>query len=389
MKKIAVITSTRAEYGILHPLIQRIDNDPELSLKLIVTGTHLSDKYGRTVSFIEKDGFPIAEEIPILEEENDAFHVSLTMANALSRFAACFRDMRPDMAVILGDRTEMLAVAEAAMIAGIPIAHLHGGELTEGAVDDCVRHSITKMSFLHFTSAEQYRKRVIQLGEEPSRVFNVGALSTENILHAPLLSEEETRRSIGLPDAPGGYAMVTFHPVTLERGTEQKEVAELCRAMESFPDICFVITMANADAGSDSINRMMARYAAEHGNGLFVSNLGMIRYLSGVKYAALVLGNSSSGIIEAPVLGTPTVNIGDRQKGRIMADSVICCPPDAEAIREAIARACRMEHRPDYLYGDGTTSEKIVSVMKRFLENGIRLKKKFYDIDFEIERREK
>jgi GDP/UDP-N,N'-diacetylbacillosamine 2-epimerase (hydrolysing) len=165
MKKIAVITSTRAEYGILHPLIQRIDNDPELSLKLIVTGTHLSDKYGRTVSFIEKDGFPIAEEIPILEEENDAFHVSLTMANALSRFAACFRDMRPDMAVILGDRTEMLAVAEAAMIAGIPIAHLHGGELTEGAVDDCVRHSITKMSFLHFTSAEQYRKRVIQLGE--------------------------------------------------------------------------------------------------------------------------------------------------------------------------------------------------------------------------------
>ncbi|MBR1862718.1 MAG: UDP-N-acetylglucosamine 2-epimerase (hydrolyzing) [Ruminococcus sp.] len=380
MKKIAVVTATRAEYGILTPLIRAINDDPELELELIVTGTHLSEKHGYTKKFIEADGFPIACEIPILEKGNTPFDISVTMANAIRGSAERFREERPDMVIILGDRTEMLGIASAAMNERIPIAHLHGGEVTQGAVDDCVRHALSKMSYLHFTSTEVYRKRVIQLGEAPERVFFVGALSTENILKAPLIGETQIRAEAGITaDMP--YAVVTFHPVTLEAGSAKEQTLALCRAMEQRSEYFYLITMANSDAGGDTVNGVFAQFADAHENVRLVASLGMTRYLSAVKYAQFVLGNSSSGIVEAPVLGTPTVNIGDRQRGRLMADTIINCKPDTESIVSAIDSAENTQHVPTLMYGDGETSGKIVSVIKEWLMNGkIDLKKKFYDI---------
>ncbi|NBJ92525.1 UDP-N-acetylglucosamine 2-epimerase [Parablautia muri] len=380
MKKVAVVTSTRAEYGILTPLIRAIEKDSDIELELIVTGTHLSKKYGYTVSFIEEDGFPISHKIPIMTEGNLPCDISETMANALKGFAHCFVNDPPDMLVILGDRTEMLSVAAAAMNEHIPIAHIHGGEVTQGAVDDCIRHSLTKMSFLHFTSTEIYRKRVIQLGESPSRVFNVGALGAENILHESLMAESEIKNILEIP-ASMNYAVVTYHPVTLETFMAEKQTKELCMAMHQEHELFYLITMANADSGGDDVNRILSEYAKKHiKNTKLVSNLGMKKYLSAVKYASFMLGNSSSGIIEAPVLGTPTVNIGDRQKGRFMAETVITCEPTHESIVYAINAARARKHKPMYIYGDGKTSQKIVEIIKRYLfEKEISLKKNFYD----------
>lgn len=236
MIKIAVVTATRAEYGILRPLIRKIQEDSDLQLDLLVTGTHLVEKYGNTQQEIIRDGFEIHKKIEILEEGNTPYDISVTMANAICKFAAYFRDEKPQMVVVLGDRTEMLGICSAAMNEGIPIAHLHGGELTEGAVDDCVRHAITKMSFLHFPAAEVYRKRIIQLGEAPERVHNVGALGVENILNVPLLSREEVYEEIGIP-AGRKYVVMTFHPVTLEGGNEREQVLEVLQAMEEKKNI--------------------------------------------------------------------------------------------------------------------------------------------------------
>ncbi len=380
MKKIAVVTATRAEYGLLTPLIKRIDEDDELELDLIVTGAHLSEKQGHTIDDIRNDGFIIAHEISILEEGNTAYGISLTMANAIKGFAVCFRDDRPDIVVILGDRTEMLGVAVAAMNERIPIAHIHGGEVTEGAVDDCVRHALSKMSYLHFTSTEVYRKRVIQLGENPARVYNVGALGAENILKQKLMLEEEIRDNLEIP-LNTQYAVVTFHPVTLEDNTIERQIEMLCKVMEEKNDIFYIVTASNADMGGDVANAILKRYCENHKNTKFFHSLGMKRYLSAVRYATFVLGNSSSGILEAPVLGTLTVNIGDRQKGRLMTDTIINCRTDASEILNAIKRAEIMLHQPTNFYGDGTTSEKIVEIMKKHLnQKEINLKKGFYDI---------
>ena len=379
----AIVTATRAEYGLLSPLIRLINTDCELTLDLIVTGAHLSDKYGYTLDEIRKDGFDIDYEIPILDEDNSPLGISITMANAIKGFARCFKDDRPDMVVILGDRTEMLGVAVAALNERIPIAHIHGGEVTEGAIDDCIRHAITKMSYLHFASTEVYRNRIIQMGEEPDRVFNVGALGTENILSQQLLTEEVFRKDVGIPDGMD-YAVVTFHPVTMEDDTVEKQIEELCESMKSKSNYFYLITGSNADAGGDKANNILRTFASDSKNRCFVQSLGMERYLSAVKYAAFVLGNSSSGIIEAPTLGTPTVNIGDRQKGRIMAPSVICCKPFVDDIVNAIERAVLFGKRPSKLYGDGHTSEKIVYEIKRSFIDGIRLKKSFYNSSVKI-----
>jgi len=380
MKKIAVVTATRAEYGLLTPLIKRIDEDDELDLDLIVTGTHLSEKQGHTIDEIRNDGFIIAHEISILEEDNTAYGISLTIANAIREFAACFRDDRPDMVVILGDRTEMLGVAIAAMNERIPIAHIHGGEVTEGAVDDCVRHALSKMSYLHFTSTEVYRNRVIQLGENPARVYNVGALGAENILKQKLMLEEEIRNILEIP-LNTQYAVATFHPVTLEDNTIEQQIEMLCKVMEEKNDIFYIVTASNADMGGDAANAILKRYCENHENTRFFYSLGIKRYLSAVRYAAFMLGNSSSGILEAPVLGTPTVNIGIRQKGRLMTDTIINCGADVSEILNAIKRAEIMIHQPTNFYGDGTTSEKIVEIMKKHLnQKGINLKKGFYDM---------
>lgn len=380
MKKIAVVTATRAEYGILMPLLKAIEADTDLILDLIVTGTHLSEKHGYTKNHIIEDGFTITHEVPILEDNDTPCGISITMSNAIKGFAECFRKGRPDMLVILGDRTEMLGIAGAAMNERIPIAHLHGGEVTEGAVDDCVRHAVTKMSYLHFTSTEVYRKRVIQLGEAPERVFFTGALSTENILNVPLLSECEIKSDMGIPnDMP--YSVVTFHPVTLENDSAKEQTVSLCNAMGSKNEYFYLITMANSDVGGDTVNKIFDEFSKSHKNVKFVSSLGMVKYLSAVKYAEFVLGNSSSGIIEAPVLGTPTVNIGDRQRGRLTADTVINCNADTNSIIKAIERSKSLDRIPTLMYGDGKTSCKIVSVIKDYLlNNKIDLKKKFYDI---------
>lgn len=383
MKRIAVVTATRAEYGILYPLIKRIDEDPELILDLLVTGTHLSKKHGMTVKFIEEDGFHISRRIPICVDGNLPYDISVTMANALVGFAAYFKDNRPDILVVLGDRTEILGIAAAAMNERIPIAHIHGGEVTEGAVDDCVRHALTKMSYLHFPSTEKYKNRIIQLGEAPERVFNVGALSTENILSETLLEKNDFCKGLAIPHDKK-LATVTFHPVTLETSSAGLQVMELCEAMKKRNDIFFIVTMANTDVGGDLVNKILKSYCDVCENMKFFSSLGMRRYLSAVKYSSFVLGNSSSGLIEAPVLGTPTVNIGDRQKGRLMPESVINCKADRIEIARAIEQAIKMDHKPSYLYGDGHTSIQIIEKLKEFLlENKIDLKKKFYDLSID------
>ena len=381
MKKIAVVTATRAEYGILRPLICRLQKDTEFELQLIVTGMHLSEKYGNTQVEIEKDKIPVFRKISILEDGNSAYDVSVTMANALCRFAGYFRDEKPDMVIVLGDRTEILGICAAAMNEGIPIAHLHGGELTEGAVDDCIRHAVTKMSYLHFTASETYRNRVIQLGESPDRVFNVGALGVENILHTQLFSCEDMCREIGIPNDQK-YVVVTFHPVTQEPGEEQHQTQELIAAMKEKSGYFYLITKANADAGGQRVNELLENFSERVPNAKLVSSLGMVRYLSALKYSEFALGNSSSGIIEAPALGIPTVNIGERQRGRLMADTIVQCKPEKELILEAMDEAAVMPHKVSTLYGDGETSAKIVTILKNFLFcNKINLKKRFYDLE--------
>ena len=381
MKKIAVVTATRAEYGILRPLICRLQKDTEFELQLIVTGMHLSEKYGNTQVEIEKDKIPVFRKISILEDGNSAYDVSVTMANALCRFAGYFRDEKPDMVSVLGDRTEILGICAAAMNEGIPIAHLHGGELTEGAVDDCIRHAVTKMSYLHFTASETYRNRVIQLGESPDRVFNVGALGVENILHTQLFSYEDMCREIGIPNDQK-YVVVTFHPVTQEPGEEQHQTQELIAAMKEKSGYFYLITKANADAGGQRVNELLENFSERVPNAKLVSSLGMVRYLSALKYSEFALGNSSSGIIEAPALGIPTVNIGERQRGRLMADTIVQCKPEKELILEAMDEAAVMPHKVSTLYGDGETSAKIVTILKNFLFcNKINLKKRFYDLE--------
>ena len=385
MKKIAVVTATRAEYGLLAPLIKKIQGDEVLDLDLIVTGAHLSNRQGHTIDDIIRDGFPISHEIDILDDDNTPYGISLTMSNALRGFAECFRNDRPNLVILLGDRTELLSVASAALNERIPIAHIHGGEVTEGAVDDCIRHAITKMSFLHFTSTEEYRRRVIQLGEDPTRVFNVGALGAENILNTPLMSEQEIRSDICVSkEMP--YAVVTYHPETLGEEIDDVERIEksineniyrLCKVMSIRKDIFFLVTGSNADAGGERINKLLLKFCEENSNALFIQNLGTTKYLSAIKHAAFVMGNSSSGIIEAPVMGTVAINIGDRQKGRIMPDTVLCCKMVCSDILEAM----HARYKPTDIFGTGNTSDQIVSVLKVFFsEQRKNLMKGFYDI---------
>ena len=383
-KRIAVLTATRAEYGILRPLIERFYADRDLEISLLVTGAHLSEEFGNTYREILDDGFPIAVKIPILEKGDTAAAVSRTMAEALEAFGGYFEENRADMLVVLGDRYETLAVCLAAMNARIPIAHLHGGEITEGAVDDAIRHSITKLSYLHFPSTQEYANRIIQLGESPDRVFPVGALGVENIRKVPLMTKTELEASLDFP-LGDPYAVVTFHPVTLEDGSVESQFQALLDALDDFT-MKYIITKANADAGGHIINRMIDQYAAVRGNVYAVASLGMRRYLSAVKYSRMVIGNSSSGIIEAPSFQVPTVNIGDRQRGRTAAESVIHCEAERGDIRKAMEEAAAMKERlkkePVHIpYEAEGTSRKIAAVCKDFLlHDRIYLKKTFYDL---------
>lgn len=383
--KICVATSTRADYGILSPLLKRLDTDERFTLTIAVTGTHLEDRFGHTVDEIEKDGFA-PERVPIMDVAS-AGHVFVSdiMANALGLFGRFFSDRHFDLLVVLGDRSEMAAIACAAVNARLPIAHIAGGETSEGAIDECYRHAITKMSLLHFPSCETYRRRVIQLGEDPSRVFNVGSLSVENILNAAPYPMDKLSAELALPLESAPYAVVTFHPVTQESGTAMAQLHELMAAMQARDDLLYIITKANADEDGDRINAEWETFARENAHCRLVASLGMQRYLSAVKNAVMVLGNSSSGIIEAPVCRVPTVNIGDRQKGRLRTESIIDCAPVRKDILAAMEKACdapfvRRVKALEIPYGDGDTARRIVTVLKEEMTRPLNVKKKFYDL---------
>lgn len=386
MKKISVLTGTRAEYHLMYPILRRIENDPDLDLDLIVTGAHLSSKYGLTIKDIIKDGFKISAKIDILNEDNEVVNMDYAISKCLIGCSKHFDEVNTDLLLVLGDRYELLGAVISALNHHIPIAHIHGGETTEGAIDEAIRHAVTKFSFLHFTCCEEYRHRVIQLGENPSRVYNVGGLGVENILTQKLLSKEELEKDFCF--ALDNYALVTFHPVTLEENTAVNQVIEMLEAFLNFPELKFVITKANADSGGNLINEVIDKYVSKFPNKFYTEySLGMVRYLSAMKNAKLVIGNSSSGILETPSFKVPTINIGDRQKGRIQCQSIINCLPKKDNIIIAMRKGLSFEFinsikDMESPYGNGTASKQIIEIIKHNLTSKINLKKKFYDINF-------
>ena len=386
MKRIGIMTGTRAEYGLLKPLMQEINKDNDLELYLIVSGMHLSPEFGMTYKEIEEDGFEINAKVEMLLSSDSPAGISKSIGLGVIGFADEFQRADLDMLILLGDRYEVLSAAICAMVMRIPIAHLHGGELTEGAIDEGIRHSITKMSYLHFTSTEQYRSRVIQLGENPERVFYVGALGVENIKKINLMTKEELEKSIHF-EIDENTVVVTYHPVTLENNTVEEQFLNLLKVLDRNPKIRMIFTKANADTNGRIVNELIDKYAAQNSErACAFMSLGQKRYLSALKYCRIVIGNSSSGIIEAPSFGKPIINIGDRQKGRICADSVINCGYTQQEIQQAMetalteefenkARNCRNPYEKE------NTAANIRSVIKDYLLNDkIKLKKGFYDI---------
>jgi len=384
-KNVCVVTGTRADYGLLRPVIYELAATNSFEVKIAVTGMHLSEEFGSTYGEIEADGFSIDARIDVLQSDDSTSAMSKAIGIGVISFAEYFEKTRPDLVVVLGDRFESFAAATAAAVACIPIAHLHGGETTEGAIDEFFRHSISKMSYLHFTATEPYRQRVINMGESPSRVFNVGATGVENILSMSLMTKDELSRSMSFNlDSP--YALVTFHPVTLEKDSAAKQIDVLLSAFDEIQDLNYIFTKANADANGRAINKKIDAYCDEKRNAMAFTSLGVLRYLSAMKFCEMVIGNSSSGIIETPSFKKPTINIGDRQKGRIFAKSVLSCEPEKDTIINCIEKARSQEFLREISnqvnpYGDGKTSEKIVAIIKEFLDNNkINLKKPFYDV---------
>lgn len=386
MRKICVITGTRAEYGLLSRLMTLIKDYPSTHLQIIATNMHLSPKYGNTYQEIEKDGFAIDYKIPIIDENgsNDSFAIVMEMSRALSGFADAYRVLEPDMIVVLGDRYEILVAAEAAMIMRIPIAHIHGGEITEGAYDDAIRHSITKMSHLHFAATEEYRRRIIQLGEQPDRVFYTGALGVENIKHLQLMGKAEIEKEIGF-EIDGNTILVTYHPVTLGNRTAKDDIRDFLDALEERKDLKIIITMPNSDTGGLFISDAINEFVAENNQrAKAFKSLGVVRYLSVMKQMAAVVGNSSSGLIEVPSFGIPTLNIGDRQKGRIVAESVYNCAPDKESILKGLDIVLSKDFRTfassvKNPYEKENTAEEIFKVISTCPIEQLK-QKHFYDI---------
>ena len=385
MKKIVVLTATRAEYGLLAPIIKKLNKITGIDVLVAVTGTHLLPEFGMTVDEIKQDGIEVHKEIDILLSSDTPAAVSKTMALAMIGFADYFAECKPDALMVLGDRYETLAVCTAAMNARIPIIHLYGGEATEGLIDEAVRNSITKLSYLHFTSTEVYRNRVIQMGEAPERVFSVGAMGVENALSVNVLSKCELEDSLEctLGDK---IAIMTFHPVTLEEYTAKMQIDEIIKAMRKHSEITFICTKANADAGGRIINRELSECVELNNNIYLFDSLGVRRYLSVLSIADFVIGNSSSGIIEVPSFNIPTINIGDRQKGRIQSESVINCKPNEKDILEAIEKATsddfkKCVEKTKNPYERGNTSDVIVDITSHYLlNNKLQVQKKFYDI---------
>ena len=386
MRKICVVTGTRAEYGLLSRLMRMIKDSQETQLQLIVTNMHLSSKYGNTYKEIENDGFTIDRKVPIIDENsnNDSLSTVMEMSRGLKGYAEAYQELKPDLLLILGDRYEMLAAATAALIMRIPIAHISGGAISEGAFDDAIRHSITKMSQLHFTEAEDYRRRVIQLGEQPDRVFNVGALGVENIMKLPLMSEEEIEADIKFK-IDKKTILVTYHPVTLGNHTVEQDITEFMNALCQRPDIRVIFTMPNSDTGSQAIVEAINGFVAKNQErSIAYKSLGVLRYLSVMKEVGAVVGNSSSGLVEVPSFGIPTLNIGDRQKGRLAAESVLNCDTDCESILAGLARVLSPEFievasKSQNPYDKEGTAKSIFDVISTYPLKELN-QKHFYDI---------
>lgn len=380
MKKICIVTGTRAEYGLLYWLLKGVNEDPELELQLLVTGMHLSPEFGLTWVQIETDGFPITRKIEILLSSDTSVGISKSMGLAQISFAEAFEQLQPDIIVLIGDRTETFSAATAALIAGIPIAHIHGGELTEGAYDDALRHSLTKMSHLHFTAAEQYRQRIIQLGEQPDTVFNVGAIGLDNIRKLNLLSKTQFEQSIN-HQLLSRNLLITFHPVTLESNSAGEQFTQMLEALDELNDTLLIFTKPNSDKDGRIIIQLIDEYVQKRSNkAIAFTSLGQLRYLSAIPLMDAVVGNSSSGIVEVPAFNIPTINIGDRQKGRIIGPSIFNSAPTKKEISIAIKKAYQFDKTThwEHPYGDGNASEKILKIIKNI--HHINLKKSFYNI---------
>ena len=381
---ICIITGSRAEYGLLSPLIKLIKEDGKLQLQIIATGMHLSPLFGSTWQEIERDGFSINEKVDIELSKDSKVGIARSTGLAVIRLSEALERLKPDWVVLLGDRFESFAAASAAHLLGIPIAHLHGGELTEGAVDDAFRHAITKMASLHFTAAEEYRQRVIQLGESPDRVFNVGAIGLDNVKQLALLSKNELEKQLSFTELDKTI-LVTFHPVTLESVSSEEQLQELLDVLDDLKDHKIIFTFPNADANGRVIIDLLEQYVAKNQNrAKAFASLGQLRYLSLLKYVRAMVGNSSSGLIEAPAFGLPVVNIGSRQNGRLRPASVIDTPSDKKNIGQAVQKAlsqsfrdsCREMSNP---YGDGTAARKILKQIKQVGKLNSTIKR-FFDI---------
>jgi GDP/UDP-N,N'-diacetylbacillosamine 2-epimerase (hydrolysing) len=382
-RKICIVTGTRAEFGLLRLLMQQINESETLELQVIATGTHLSPEFGLTYREIEEAGFTINAKVEMLLSADTPSALTKSIGLALIGYSDTYARLSPDIIVLLGDRFEMFAASAAAMIAGIPISHLHGGETTEGAFDEAIRHSITKMSHLHFVAAKQYRDRVIQLGEQPERVFLVGGLGVDAIQRTTLLEREALERSLDFTLGLRNL-LITFHPVTLEGASSQQQMEELLIALDELTDTKLIFTMPNADTGGRELAGMVDAFVATRSNARVYVSLGQLRYLSCMKYVDGVIGNSSSGLAEAPSMGVGTINIGDRQRGRLSASSVIDCAPTASSIREALEKLYDPFFRSTLSqtinpYGDGGASQRIVDVLSTHPFEHL-IKKSFNDI---------
>ncbi len=383
-RKICVVTGTRAEYGLLYLLMKSIQEGPNLSLQVVVTGAHLSPEFGLTYKEIEKDGFKIDYKVEMLLSSDTSSGISKSTGLGLIGFADAFSELNPDIVIILGDRYEIIAATLSAMFKKIPIAHIHGGETTTGAFDEGIRHSITKMAWWHFVAAKEYKNRVIQLGENPERVFKVGGLGVDVIKKTKLLSKKDLMKKAGI-NFGNKNLLITYHPVTLENNNSQKDFQSLLDVLDDLEDIYLIFTMPNADSDSRVIKKMIEGFIKQNQkNSISFTSMGSLNYLSTLQYVDGVIGNSSSGIAEAPTFKIGTINIGDRQKGRLKAKSIIDCDPTKQSIKLAIDELYSDEFQNNLdsvksPYGEGDSIKKIMSILSN---NTIpdNLKKDFYDL---------
>jgi GDP/UDP-N,N'-diacetylbacillosamine 2-epimerase (hydrolysing) len=382
-RKICVITGTRAEYGLLRLVLQGIKDDPALTLQIIATGMHLSPEFGLTYREIENDGFQIDRKVEMLTSSDTPVGIAKSMGLGLIGFADALNELRPDLIVVLGDRFEIFSAVAAALVARVPVAHLHGGETTQGAFDEALRHSITKMSHLHFVAAEEYRQRVMQLGEQPERIFLVGGLGIDNIKHMKLLDRAELEASLNLKLGQKNL-LITFHPVTLEMSTATSQMEELLVALAELRNTQLIFTLPNADTGGRAMIKMVEQFVAQRSNAHAYTSLGQLRYLSCIAHVDGVVGNSSSGLAEVPSFKKGTVNIGNRQRGRLQAESVINCEPNRQSIAAALVKLYATDfqsklRRVRNPYGEGGASAKVVETIKHLVIDDI-VRKTFHDL---------